>query len=663
MSQIDYSKWDKLEVSSSEDEHDEIRRRIMEEHHDSYEPDVNSDSEPSDSEPETCCNCPACRRECRMPFNDRSPSQRPNQQQAQMPLQKRSGKRKPLQQSVTEVEKKRGSPTEPGAIKPGTKDTRRTFRPSAPARDDGDNNRRKRGKKKSKGKGNASSSKEEKPWWWNNNNHQSGGMVPMLSTTRAGKEILDSANIPSFERVDKMSSHWGRLGRRMMYMAVAHGVYDSAVHTASGDTCALRVTQHDCQLAGATGLTRPYSRPKFVKVHPLDNLSTLHPVFYNDPDEFIPCGPDPATKHFEIWGLHKLSWYTDKKVLNRRRDIEQYYSNDWFKYCATGGGDGAQFKYRGLPEVQFVERLIEKKAKCLSSKSREFLTRDYILKVSLSGIRPEIYRRFKVSGGVSLHSLHDKILNPIMGWFGDYHSYCFVDQTDGAVYGPVSSSAIDSMFVYTNGYKFYDDKKVQLGIVLQKRGDKLLYLYDLGDQWEHIIKVESVLSEEVSDGACRVTDAAMNCPIEDSFGLEGKGNPYYQEFLDKLPKQKKWRGRYDSNLSIWARGKLREMAKAFNVSDPVFDPFECNLASIQEKLKEVLSNSIRNMSEPKGKSKDVGVALCCYCGNPNNLHLCSGCRMTFYCCRDCQREHWNATHRSNCSKLADEHDFLKAVKK
>jgi hypothetical protein len=47
----------------------------------------------------------------------------------------------------------------------------------------------------------------------------------------------------------------------------------------------------------------------------------------------------------------------------------------------------------------------------------------YVFKIVLQGIRPQIWRRFKVPAGISFHTLHD-IVQIIMGW-ENYHLYRF----------------------------------------------------------------------------------------------------------------------------------------------------------------------------------------------------------------------------------------------
>ena len=56
-----------------------------------------------------------------------------------------------------------------------------------------------------------------------------------------------------------------------------------------------------------------------------------------------------------------------------------------------------------------------------------------------------------------------------------------------------------------------------------------LYLYDFGDDWRHMIRVERAEQHDEPSGAAFVVAGARACPPEDSGGAPG-----YQEFLDQL---------------------------------------------------------------------------------------------------------------------------------
>ena len=60
--------------------------------------------------------------------------------------------------------------------------------------------------------------------------------------------------------------------------------------------------------------------------------------------------------------------------------------------------------------------------------------------------------------------------------------------------------------------------QVTLGQLVHKVGDTMGWLYDIGDRWQHTIKVVEVIGEEESTGKVACLDGAMQCPPEDSNG-------------------------------------------------------------------------------------------------------------------------------------------------
>lgn len=67
---------------------------------------------------------------------------------------------------------------------------------------------------------------------------------------------------------------------------------------------------------------------------------------------------------------------------------------------------------------------------------------DYVLLVRLRKKLPTtddkhvMWRRIKVAGSTKLFAFQDKILAPALGWVRNYHGYLFVDDKDGAIFGP-----------------------------------------------------------------------------------------------------------------------------------------------------------------------------------------------------------------------------------
>ena len=88
-----------------------------------------------------------------------------------------------------------------------------------------------------------------------------------------------------------------------------------------------------------------------------------------------------------------------------------------------------------------------------------------------------------------------------------------------------------------NYYHIMDDRRIPLAALLRSERDFLFYTYDLGDQWEHRIELEEIISDD--EGNALLLDGAGACPPEDSNGLDGKGCSSYANFLAEYKKHPK----------------------------------------------------------------------------------------------------------------------------
>lgn len=145
------------------------------------------------------------------------------------------------------------------------------------------------------------------------------------------------------------------------------------------------------------------------------------------------------------------------------------------------------------------------------------------INVSLSGIRPPVWRRLLVPSEYTLARLH-RVLQVAMGWH-DCHLHRFV--LDGTAYS-------DPQFELDN---VLDERKITVGDLLVAPGVPLIYEYDLGDDWKHeLILEETAESEEVRPPMC--VGGARACPPEDCGGPFG-----YDDLLRilKSPKHRRYR--------------------------------------------------------------------------------------------------------------------------
>jgi len=139
----------------------------------------------------------------------------------------------------------------------------------------------------------------------------------------------------------------------------------------------------------------------------------------------------------------------------------------------------------------------------------------YQLKVSLRDISPMIWRRLLVTSHTTIAQLHD-ILQTAMGW-EDLHLHQF--RVYGKAYG-----------ISRDGGMLFDDDPYQVTLAdfkLRAR-ERFVYEYDMGDFWQHDIRIERVLPLDLCTAYPVCTGGAGDCPPEDSGGPSG-----YRNMLDE----------------------------------------------------------------------------------------------------------------------------------
>jgi hypothetical protein len=145
----------------------------------------------------------------------------------------------------------------------------------------------------------------------------------------------------------------------------------------------------------------------------------------------------------------------------------------------------------------------------------------YQLKVTLEDVSPAIWRRFQVPGRISLAGLH-LVLQIVMGWEND-HLYQFqvgrrvIDESGGG------SSPVERPF---GGRSKEDAGAVELRSVAPKKGARLTYVYDFGDNWCHEVLVEQTTCPDGDPDRAVCLGGKRACPPEDCGGVWG-----YEEVL------------------------------------------------------------------------------------------------------------------------------------
>ena len=137
------------------------------------------------------------------------------------------------------------------------------------------------------------------------------------------------------------------------------------------------------------------------------------------------------------------------------------------------------------------------------------------LRIELREVLPPVWRYFLVPGAITLPGLH-RVIQEVMGW-ENYHLHLFR-------FGDKEYGIPDP--------EFPSEKRNQRGRRLREfvhdEGETFGYRYDFGNNWEHDVVVERIMTgAEVTDALC--LDGERACPPEDVGGPPG-----YMDYLEAM---------------------------------------------------------------------------------------------------------------------------------
>jgi len=136
----------------------------------------------------------------------------------------------------------------------------------------------------------------------------------------------------------------------------------------------------------------------------------------------------------------------------------------------------------------------------------------YELKVTINNIELLIWRTFQVPGGITLARLHE-VLQIVMGW-GEGHLYEF--RSGKNRFGVPTTE--EGRFRREN---VHDTRIVRLLEVLRLEGQKITYIYDFGDDWQHTIEVVKIVTVDSEFENCLCTGGQRACPPENCGSYPG----------------------------------------------------------------------------------------------------------------------------------------------
>ncbi|KAJ3086094.1 hypothetical protein HK102_013519, partial [Quaeritorhiza haematococci] len=193
---------------------------------------------------------------------------------------------------------------------------------------------------------------------------------------------------------------------------------------------------------------------------------------------------------------------------------------------------GGRVRYPGEGQAGKVAAYALQRIQEGAKEAHPYSKKYYTLHIRLRHTTRPIWRRVRVPGAMSLGMLHDKVICPVVGWVRNYHAYAFTLQSCQYAcgfkpknskydvgFGPVRARPLDMMHATRRrgGSAMVDDTRVCLADIVRRPGDCLKYVYDFGDQWEHLITVEKIQDKpKPGEKPFQVLGGIRACPPEDT---------------------------------------------------------------------------------------------------------------------------------------------------
>lgn len=198
--------------------------------------------------------------------------------------------------------------------------------------------------------------------------------------------------------------------------------------------------------------------------------------------------------------------------------------------AASGTGSGSPFGFGPFDEPPRPSR----------RRPRREETVTYRVRVEIEETEPPVRRELELDSDLFLNEVH-QILQAAFGW-EDYHLHGF---SSGGSYYSREAELYLCPFESREGRPGVPEEQVRLDEVLAEKGDRLSYLYDFGDDWEHLLTLQAVVPREEDASRAVCTAGSRPAPPEDCggpFGYEllsaatGTGHAQHAEALAEYRK-------------------------------------------------------------------------------------------------------------------------------
>lgn len=148
----------------------------------------------------------------------------------------------------------------------------------------------------------------------------------------------------------------------------------------------------------------------------------------------------------------------------------------------------------------------------------------YVLRVTLNYSDPPIWREVEVPCGISLHDLH-YVIQCVFNWT-DSHMYHFLAPPGGKLTRKALRDARRFIMPGEEGFGIFDNEDIPaaetpISTVFTPDCKQIIYEYDFGDSWEHLVKLRRRIHTADVNPLPRCLAGENAAPVDDIGGLYG----------------------------------------------------------------------------------------------------------------------------------------------
>ena len=193
------------------------------------------------------------------------------------------------------------------------------------------------------------------------------------------------------------------------------------------------------------------------------------------------------------------------------------------------------------------------------------------IRVALAEIDPPVWRRLVVPLSWHLGELHLAIQAAFNWWNSHLHEY----RIGGLRYGHTEDGDDGG---FADSPRLFDEREVRLSDFGNEPGVAFTYIYDLGDNWRHIVEIEKPVALDAAPRLATCVAGARARPPEDVGGFSG----------------------YENFLAIMADPSDPEYAETKRWCGGHFDPEWFDLGVTDRDVKNALRTNVRRrLHQPK----------------------------------------------------------------